>query len=192
LNSNLLYVLAALTALAVTAVMIARGWHRVITSAADQPFSHELTLLMVLLWFIVPIATTFVLAQVSRSLFSNRYLFVVLPWLCLLVAAAVSSVRPRILALVAALAIVLVSAMSARVYYWSPPTEDWRTAVSWIDHRFAAGDGLVCFQNPDCQISVSYYLYADRSPAAFTPDTPVSSPGTPTDPRTLRPVTMRQ
>ena len=126
------------------------------------------------IWFVVPIVIAFALTQprLNLHLFSNRYLVVVVPPLCLLAGLGVSAVRWRPLQGVLAIGLVVVALPQLLHYYESPHLQDIRGAARWIEARYQSGDGLICAPAVECAIPIEYYLEADKTAARFDPDSP--------------------
>ncbi len=128
-----------------------------------------------LCWFVIPVVLSFIVSQGSLRLFSARYLVVIVPPICLLVALAVTLVRWRVMRIVLALIVLAVALYAVPYYYRSAQVEDWNSTSHWLIQRYQNGDGLVCYDNEitqGCQISVEYYLHAYPSGAHFTTDSP--------------------
>lgn len=126
-------------------------------------------------WVVVPVVVSYVVSQGSTRLFSARYLVVIVPPLCLLMALGVSLLRWRVVQ-VLLIAVLLLSALAVvPTYYKSAQVEDWNSTTFWLEQHYQPGDGLVCYDNAleqGCQISVQYYLDAYPSAAHFTSDMP--------------------
>ncbi len=170
---------------------------------AAQRFSRQAMPIAVVLlcWLLLPVVVSFMVSQGLPRLFSSRYLVVVVPPFCLLVALGVASVRWPALRVALALALLLAALSVVPHYYASAQVEDWNTATFWLEQHYRPGDGLVCYDNAveqGCQISVQYYLDAYPTGAHFTADTPgafswqqfgpanpASGPDTATDPAAL-------
>jgi len=108
-------------------------------------------------------------------LFSSRYLVTILPPLFLLVGMGVSVLRWRTLQVVLTLGLFLIALHHVPQYYQTAQVEDWNSTVHWLEQRYQAGDGLVCYDSDveqGCQVSVEYYLHAYSSAAHFTGDSP--------------------
>ncbi len=134
------------------------------------PFAWSL-----LCWFVIPLVVSYVVSHGSLRLFSTRYLVVIVPPLCLLIALGVVVLRWRILQALLALILLVLAVMAVPQYYRSAQVEDWNSTSHWMLQRYQAGDGLVCYDNEitqGCQIAVEYYLHAYPNGAHFTPDTP--------------------
>ncbi len=130
--------------------------------------------LALLCWLLVPLVTSYVISQGPVRLFSSRYLVTIVPSLCLLAAMGVCASKQRVQIVVALLLLAL--ALSCVPYYYrSAQVEDWRATSLWIEQRYQAGDGLVCYDNAleqGCQIALEYYFHAYPGPAHFDPDSP--------------------
>ncbi len=123
-------------------------------------------------WFFVPIILSFIVSQGSIRLFSTRYLVTVLPPLFLLVGLTIGALRWRVVQAALMLGLLLLVLHHVPTYYQSAQVEDWNSTVPWLEQHYQSGDGLVCYYNEDCQISVEYYLHAYPSGAHFTSDSP--------------------
>ena len=125
-------------------------------------------------WFVLPIVIAFALTQprLNLHLFSNRYLVVVVPPLCLLAGLGVSAVRWRPVQGVLAIGLVVVALPQLMHYYDSPHLQDIRSAARWIEARYQPGDGLVCAPAVECAIPIEYYIEADKTAVHFDPDSP--------------------
>lgn len=128
-----------------------------------------------LCWLIVPVVFSFIVSQGSMRLFSSRYLVTILPPLFLLVGMGVSVLRWRTIQVVLTLGLFLIALHHVPQYYQTAQVEDWNSTVHWLEQRYQAGDGLVCYDSDveqGCQVSVEYYLHAYSSAAHFTGDSP--------------------
>jgi mannosyltransferase len=125
-------------------------------------------------WFVLPIVIAFALTQprLNLHLFSNRYLVVVVPPLCLLAGLGIGAVRLRPVQGVLAIGLVVVALPQLMHYYESPHLQDIRGAARWIEARYQSGDGLICAPAVECAIPIEYYLEADKAAARFDPDSP--------------------
>ncbi|HEY4385066.1 MAG TPA: glycosyltransferase family 39 protein [Ktedonobacteraceae bacterium] len=128
-----------------------------------------------LCWFILPFLFSYGVSFTSLRLFASRYLVVIIPALCLLVALGVVSLRWRLIQLVLALVLIALAIPAVPYYYRSAQVEDWNSTSHWLLDRYQKNDGLVCYDNSleqGCQVSVEYYLQAYPNGAHFTPDAP--------------------
>ncbi len=74
-------------------------------------------------------------------------------------------------------ALLLLTLHYVPLYYQQPQVEDWNVTTFWLEQRYQANDGLVCFDNSQgCQVAIEYYLTAYPSAARFTADSPGSFP----------------
>lgn len=125
-----------------------------------------------LCWLVIPIVLSYIISQGSTRLFSSRYLVTILPPLFLLVGTGVAVLRWRVIQVALTLGLFLLALRYVPLYYQSAQVEDWNSTVHWLEQRYQPGDGLVCYSNEDCQISVEYYLHAYPSAAHFTAGSP--------------------
>lgn len=126
-------------------------------------------------WLCVPILVSYVVSQSPIRLFSTRYLVTILPPLFLLAGVGINALRWRVAQAAILLCMLLIALYYVPVYYRSAQVEDWNSTVHWLQQRYQANDGLVCFDNDveqGCQISVQYYLDAYPTGAHFTAGTP--------------------
>ena len=153
------------------AALAGAGRLRRITSIDREAYGPALAMAT---WFALPIIISFALTQprLNLHLFSNRYLVVVVPPLCLLAGLGVSALRWRAAQAALALGLFLVAAPQLPRYYASPHLQDIRGAAQWIEARYQPGDGLICAPAVECAIPIQYYLEAERGPAHFDPDSP--------------------
>lgn len=146
-------------------------------AARSEDFSRQAMPVAVVLlcWLLLPIMVSFVVSQGLPRLFSSRYLVVVVPPFCLLVALGVTLLRWRVVKAVMIVVVLLVALSVVPHYYASAQVEDWNAAALWLEQHYRPGDGLVCYDNAveqGCQISVQYYLDAYPTGAHFTADMP--------------------
>jgi mannosyltransferase len=128
-----------------------------------------------LCWLIVPVILSYSISQGSIRLFSSRYLVTILPPLFLLAGMGVSVLRWRTVQVVLTLGLFLIALRYVPLYYKNAQVEDWNTSVHWLQQRYQARDGLVCYDSDveqGCQVSVEYYLHAYPTAAHFTGDSP--------------------
>ncbi len=142
-----------------------------------------------LCWLVLPIVLSYFVSQGATRLFSTRYLVTILPPLFLLVGLGVSALRWRTAQVVLTLVLFLIALYYVPVYYKSAQVEDWNSSAPWLQQRYQAGDGLVCYDSDveqGCQVSVEYYLHTYPTAANFTGDSPGEFSWTnfgPADPR---------
>ena len=126
-------------------------------------------------WLVVPIVISYVISHTPTRLFSSRYLVTIVPPLCLLVGLGVATLRWRVVQVGLAVLLLLLAVHYVPLYYQNAQVEDWNVATHWLEQRYQANDGLVCYDNDveqGCQISVEYYLHAYPTAAHFTSDAP--------------------
>jgi len=95
----------------------------------------------------------------------------------LLVGLGLAVIRWRIIQVVLALGLLLLTIHYLPLPYQRTQAEDWNTTTFWLEQHYQANDGLVCYDNAQgCQVSIEYYLTAYPSAAHFTADSPGSFP----------------
>ena len=82
--------------------------------------------------------------------------------------------KNRRLQILCSLLLLLVAVPVGNSYYSHAQIEDWRTPTQWIQSRYQAGDGIICYDNiQGCQFATEYYFETyPQSGAHYTPDTP--------------------
>lgn len=156
---------------------------------------------VLLCWLVVPVVVSFIVSHGLTRLFSSRYLVVVVPPFCLLVALGVALLRWRMVQVVMIVVLLLVALSVVPHYYASAQVEDWNSTTFWLEQHYQPGDGLICYDNAveqGCQISMQYYLdayptaahFSTDAPGAFSwqqfgPANPASGPDAATDPAAL-------
>ncbi len=126
-------------------------------------------------WLTAPLLASYFLSQGPIHLFSARYLIVIVPPLCLLVAMGVAALRWRLLQILCAGWLLFSTFLIMPIYYQSAQVEDWNSTVHWLLDRYQKNDGLICYDSSlsqGCQIAVEYYLHTYSQIAHFTPDAP--------------------
>ena len=105
----------------------------------------------------MPVVLSFAGTQpfLNLHLFAWGYLVVVVPALCVLAAIGVVAVRHQLLRVAFAVALVIGAAI-ATPEYSAAPSQDFRTASSWIAERYLEGDGLVA-TSWSSALGVTYY-----------------------------------
>jgi mannosyltransferase len=131
------------------------------------------TVMALVCWLVIPASASYLISLGPARIFSGRYLIIILPALSLLVGAGVARIPWRSPRLGACVGCALVLLMLLPAYYAHAQVEDWRGPTRWLEQRYQPGDGLVSYNNMQgCDLPVKYYLWADGSPASFTPDSP--------------------
>jgi mannosyltransferase len=123
---------------------------------------------VVLSWFLVPIAISYVVSF-ARPTFAPRYLIVSVP--ALLIMGAVALIRSSSLRLVlTALATVLSLSLAVdwRYYHDHLVKEDWRDLSAYLVGAARPGDGLIVYQ-PWNRTPLDYYLVRHGGPIPLTP-----------------------
>ncbi len=124
-------------------------------------------------WLVVPVVASYVVSYTPTRLFSSRYLVTIVPALALLMGLGVATLRWRAVQVVVTVVLLLFAVRYVPLYYQSAQVEDWNTTTHWLQQRYQANDGMVCYANSQgCQISVEYYLHASPGAAHFTADSP--------------------
>ena len=130
-----------------------------------------------LCWLVIPIVLSYIISQGSTRLFSSRYLVTIVPPFMLLVGLGLAVIRWRIIQVVLALGLLLLTIHYLPLPYQRTQAEDWNTTTFWLEQHYQANDGLVCYDNAQgCRVSIEYYLTAYPSAAHFTADSPGSFP----------------
>lgn len=129
---------------------------------------------LLLCWLLLPIFISFVVSQGSTRLYSARYLIVIVPALCLLIALGIVALRIRVVQFLLVCILLYLTFSTAQNYYPNAQIEDWRTAAVWLQQHYQEGDGLICYDNiQGCQTAMEYYFAAyPISQAHFTNDSP--------------------
>ncbi len=121
-------------------------------------------------WLCVPLVLAYAASQPGHNLhlFQTRYMAVLAPPLCLLVAIGLAYLARRELRLAAAatVALVLAALPAVPLYYSRVQREDLKTAASWVSQRYRPGDGVACLSR-GCSLAMDYYM-----PAQFSSDSP--------------------
>lgn len=144
--------------------------HKVETLSQLWPFVW-----LLLCWFVLPIAVSYVVSQGSLRLFSTRYLVVVVPPFCLLAVLGITIWRWRPIQVLMICLLLGSALLVVPHYYANAQVEEWNTAAHWLLARSQPDDGLVCYDNATtqgCQIAVEYYLHAYPNGTHFSVDTP--------------------
>ena len=115
----------------------------------------------VAVWGFVPLVMTFIVARSLPKLWDARYLFIVAPYISILLAAAIrwllrgTSIR-RCLGYIAIALIAVATLSSLARFYTHPYREDWRSLVQTIARQEQQGDAIIVY--PDFTVpSVEHY-----------------------------------
>jgi mannosyltransferase len=122
---------------------------------------------LVAAWLLAPPVLSFLISQV-HPMFLPRYLVVSLPALALLLGAAVAAVRPPLLGVAAAAAVLVAASTSLYRWYQRPPLEDWQGASAYLLSQSRPGEGVV-YQMSWAVPAISYYerRFGDRPSLHF-------------------------
>ena len=148
---DLFFKVYALATLALIACAIAIAWR-------SYPKGK---LWWVAVWGFAPLMMTFIVSQGLPRLWDARYLFVVAPYISILLAAAIGwllrgTIQRRWLGytVIALIAIATISSLTR--YYTYPYREDWRSLVETIARQEQNGDAIIVY--PDFTVpSVEHY-----------------------------------
>ena len=142
---------------------------------------------LVVLWFVIPIAGTWVGSQV-KPVWVTRYLAPCAIPACIILAAALHLLVTHLPVAIrqwgggrgvgqvygALLAVALLFAASPLHDYQSRPGwEDWRGAAASVTERYLPGDGMVCYDNQwGCDFGFSHYFASAGGVAHLDPAAP--------------------
>ncbi len=114
------------------------------------------TLVLPLLWLVLPLAITVVVSLTAKPLLEARFLIVVVPALVLVAAYGLCRLRWRSVAVVLTAALLAVSVDGLSIWYRGQMFEDWRAAVPAAIHE-AGPDGSVVPDPEFALFAVRYY-----------------------------------
>jgi uncharacterized membrane protein len=147
-------------------------------SGGPDGISPRAATIVLATWAAVPLILSWVLSHhpIGMHLFLTRYLVVIVPAICLLVAAGLSSIAGsrRMVSRVVLGASVLVAVSAVPAYYSRVQREDFHTASAWLVQQYHSGDGVAC-ASLGCAFAMEYYA-PDRL-KADSPGQYVWSPG---------------
>ncbi|NET57274.1 MAG: hypothetical protein F6K47_14240 [Symploca sp. SIO2E6] len=120
---------------------------------------HSTKLGWVVAWAFLPLIPLFLVSQVSRNLWVNRYLLFVAPYICLLLAAGWMGVwkRSRIGALVIAMIYAVAVSGGIKRYYTVLDRENWRGLVQTISSNEQPGDVIVWSIGQKIPVALNHY-----------------------------------
>jgi uncharacterized membrane protein len=176
LYSGSTYLLILLTALSLLAVVNIRGagasgyFRGTLESSAHKPeesgASYGRSVLLLLLWLIVPLAAPFLISLVSTPIFFYRYTIVgSLAFYILASGGTVRTGDKRFILLVTGL-ILIFSSVNIFGYYERVDKPDWRAGIGYIESRAGAEDVIVSY--PWYETEAAGY-YAVRSDLTIMP-----------------------
>ncbi len=150
--------------------------HNALVDEKSARAMHNLLpiVLALVCWLVVPIVVSYIISYTPTRLFSSRYLVTTVPALALLMGVGVGALRWRAVQVAVTVVLLLIAICYVPLYYQSAQVEDWNATTHWLEQRYRANDGMVCYSNlhGGCQISVEYYLHAYPGAAHFTADSP--------------------
>jgi 4-amino-4-deoxy-L-arabinose transferase-like glycosyltransferase len=158
------FVLLALPLLCLAAVITVVRVDRVagdrIRDRLSVRFEDRDAAMLTLTWLIVPIAIPAVLSHLLAPVYGIRYTIGASVGLFLLVARAITRLRPRYLQYVIVLLVVAPMVLPLPWYYAETQNEQWREATTHVDERADRGD-LVLFTDSDGKRA--WTVYGSRS-----------------------------
>jgi uncharacterized membrane protein len=172
------FVLLGLTVAALIAVAIVIVRDRVRGTADPGPGGSERDgrawgQILILAWFVVPVALAFVESLFGQPIFEPRNLLAAVPAVALLLAIGITDPRlPRGLAWSAFVVVLGLRAAALAPSYGTSP-EDWRGATAYVLARTQPGD-CVAFYASDGRMAFQYYLgtgaaAVSRAPRSILP-----------------------
>jgi mannosyltransferase len=131
--------------------------------------------LLLIVWFVFPIACILTFSFLRRPVFVPRYLIMCLPPLVLLAAAVISSLRRQAVQVCAFAALLVLSCYGTYNYYQQDnENEAWRSATSFVAAKAVSGDGVIFF-HPAGWLGLHYYWnQVSQSPMPFVSMFPAS------------------
>ena len=110
-------------------------------------------------WAFLPMVPLFLVSQISRSLWVDRYLVLTAPYLFILLAAGLVEVwrRQRLGAIAIALIYLVAVGGGLKRYYTVLDREDWRGLVGTISQNEKAGDVIVWSMNQTVPRALNHY-----------------------------------
>jgi hypothetical protein len=130
-----------------------------------------------------------------RKIFHEKYFIYLAPLLIILLAWSVLRLRPAVLGQALMVALVGTTSLSLMVYYTSPNGEQWREAMTFVNHQWRSGDYVA--MTPGYYVRpVSFYLTGMMAPVDYelarAPVTVFAPQGyeaatTPSDPEVILP-----
>jgi mannosyltransferase len=123
------------------------------------------------LWILIPIAASFTVTQsfLNVHLFTNRYLVVVVPPMCLLAAVGLGALRGVRIQAGLAILVLLASVPSVALYYARVQRQDFRSTAYWVENASSQDTAVAC-ASWGCSVAMEYYLpdrFSGLAPGAF-------------------------
>lgn len=137
-----------------------------------------LPIIVVLLnWCIVPFILSYAISQGSTRLFLARYLVSIVPPLMMLTGTACALISWHYIRIALIASVLFIASLALPFYYQHVEVENWRTPTFWLQDRYQAGDGMVCYNNAQgCEVGIEYYLRAYPAMITFPADAPGAFP----------------
>jgi len=110
-------------------------------------------------WLVAPHAVLLVMSLSSASLYLTKYTIVASPPLYLLAADGMKKIRPRLVRIAAACAVVIFSLVSLSDYYLNIHKPQWREAVRFIDANVRPADTIVFNDRTSKDMIVDAYYF---------------------------------
>ncbi len=162
-NSNVIYGLYQLHAVISLSVL----------SAAFLNRQRSLEVRWLTAWAILPLIPLFLVSQVSRNLWVDRYLIFVAPYVMILLATGFMQIwkKWRIAALMVTLISLLATAGGFKRYYTVLDREDWRGLVELIETQEQPNDVVIWSVNQQIPVALNHY-YQGSSTIEIKPELP--------------------
>jgi uncharacterized membrane protein len=160
-NSNLIYSVYQLHAVISLAVLSAAFLYR----------QRLVEVRWLAAWAILPLIPLFLVSQVSRSLWVDRYLIFVAPYVIILLATGFKQIwkKWRIAALIVAFISLVATAGGFQRYYTVLDREDWRGLVTLIETAEQPNDTIVWSVNQQIPVALNHY-YDGNSTIIIQPE----------------------
>jgi hypothetical protein len=149
----LAYMIPCFLAISITALTLAKSGRSQISWRRVLP----------LCWLFVPVLCICLVSLVAPS-FVDRYMFSSLPALILLTAAGLSHFRPKVLSLIAASLLLILSVRAVFTDYYPRKKEDWRSATRFVAQNARPGDAII-FYSVLAEVPFEYYYAKANGPA---------------------------
>jgi hypothetical protein len=162
-NSNVIYGLYQLHAVISLFVLGAAFFNR----------QRSLEVRWLTTWAILPLIPLFLVSQVSRNLWVDRYLILVAPYVMILLATGFMQVwkKWRIAALMVTLISLLATAGGFKRYYTVLDREDWRGLVQLIETQEQPNDVIIWSVNQQIPVALNHY-YQGNTTIEIKPELP--------------------
>ncbi len=127
-------------------------------------------------WGILPLIPLFLVSQISRNLWVDRYLIFVAPYMMILLATGLMQLwqRWRIAAVIVTVVALIGTAGGFKRYYTVLDREDWRGLVQSIEAQEQPNDVIVWSVNQQIPVALNHY-YQGNSRIEIIPELPADS-----------------